>query len=81
MIWQGVVLCSGLLTFLCGSIEAMRRHTTRQARAVFALYADGALELVDTAAIDDARAKDVKFDDEVVTYLELSQPGAALTAS
>ncbi len=81
VIWQGVVQWSGLLTFLSGSIEAMRRYTTRQARAVFALYADGALEPVDTAAIDDARAKDVKFDDAMVTYLELREQATALAAN
>ena len=72
-IWHGMVQTSGILTFISGTIEAMRRHTTRQARMVFALYADGALEPEDTAAIDDARQKDAKFDAEVVTYLEISE--------
>ena len=79
-IWQGIVQTSGILLFISGSIEAMRRHTTRQARAVFALYADGALEPEDTAAIDDARQKDAKFDDEVLTYLEISEQVTAFTA-
>ena len=73
MIWHGMVQTSGILTFISGSIEVMRRHTTRQARAVFALYADGALEPEDTAAIDDAREKDEEFDADVVTYLEISE--------
>lgn len=73
VIWHGMVQTGGILTFISGSIEAMRRHTTGQARAVFALYADGALEQEDTAAIDDARAKDHKFDDHVLAYLEISE--------
>jgi hypothetical protein len=73
VIWHGMVQTSGILTFISGSIEVMRRHTTRQARAVFALYADGALEPEDTAAIDDAREKDEEFDADVVTYLEISE--------
>lgn len=72
-IWHGLVQTSGILTFISGSMEAMRRHATRQARMVFALYADGVLEPGDTKAIDDARQKDKKFDKDVVTYLEISE--------
>tara|TARA_R110002096_G_scaffold16264_29_gene55717 strand:+ start:373 stop:990 length:618 start_codon:yes stop_codon:yes gene_type:complete len=80
LIWHGIVQTSGILLFISGTLEAMRRHTTRQARAVFAMYADGALEQEDTAAIDDARAKDAKFDDEVLTYLEISEKVTAFAA-
>lgn len=72
-IWHGLVQPSGMLLFISGTIELMRRHTNQQARAVFALYADGALEPDDTAAIDDARQKDSKFDADVQAYLDISE--------
>lgn len=71
-IWHGVVQPSGLLAFLSGGMECIRRHTTAQARALFALYADGALAAEDAAAIDDARRKDAKFDAEVRAFQELA---------
>jgi len=80
VIWQGVLQTSGILLFISGSIEAMRRHTVQQARAVFALYADGALGPEDTAAIDDARAKDSKFEDDVKAYLQISDRVSAFAA-
>ncbi len=61
-ILQGFLQAGWMLTFMSGSMEAVRRHTTKQARAVFALYADGVLDPADAAAIDDARKKDPKFD-------------------
>lgn len=79
-VWQGVVQTSGILVFISGSIEIMRRHSTHQARAVFALYADGALDAEDTEAIDDARQKDEKFDEDVETYLEVSDRVRAFAA-
>jgi hypothetical protein len=50
-----------------GGMELVRRHTAKQARALFALCADGALAADDAAAIDDARRKDATFDAEVRT--------------
>ena len=71
--YYGVLQTAGILAFISGSIEAMRRHSTRRARAVFALYADGVLEREDTHAIDDTRAKDKRFDADVRAYLHISQ--------
>ncbi|MCA8976980.1 MAG: hypothetical protein KDC98_19810, partial [Planctomycetes bacterium] len=71
VVWQGLVQTSAILGFIAGVIEASRRHSTRQAKAVFALYADGVLAAEDAAAIDDARQKDAKFDAEVRAWLEL----------
>ena len=71
-IWNGVVQPSGMLTFLAGVFEVVRRHTTRQARAVFALYADGALDPADAAAIDAARTQDPRFDAAVREWLDVS---------
>jgi len=79
-VWHGLVQTGGILAFIGGSMEAMRRHSTHQARAVFALYADGALDNEDTEAIDDARQKDAKFDAEVEAYLEVSDRVRAFTA-
>lgn len=80
-IWQGVVQTSGILAFISGTLEATRRHSVRQARAVFALYADGLLDAADTAAIDDARAKDPRFDADLRRYLEVGEQVRAFTAS
>lgn len=71
-IWHGVVQTSAILAFVAGTIEAARRHTTRQARAVFALYADGLLAADEAAAIDDARRKDAAFDAAVRAWSALS---------
>lgn len=60
--WFGFLQTSAVLAFVSGATEAARRHTARQARAVFALYADGLLDPAEAAAIDDARAKDPAFD-------------------
>ena len=68
-----VIQLSGIMAFLAGTIEAIRRHSTRRARAVFALYADGLLEPHDTAAIDATRAQDPTFDADVRAYLQISQ--------
>ncbi|MEM7203945.1 MAG: hypothetical protein AAF628_27035 [Planctomycetota bacterium] len=78
LVWHGIVQFSAILAFVGGSIEVARRHNTRQARAVFALYADGALDAEDTAAIDDARAKSSKFDADVRGYLAMSERVRAL---
>ena len=72
-IWFGVVQPMGILSFISGVQEAIRRHSTQQARAVFALYADGVLEPEDTAAIEDARQKDPEFDADVLAYLQISK--------
>lgn len=79
-VWHGLVQTGGILAFIGGSMEAMRRHSTHQARAVFALYADGALDEEDTEAIDDARQKNARFDAEVEAYLEVSDRVRALAA-
>lgn len=71
-ILQGFLQTGWMLAFMAGTFEAVRRHTTRQARAVFALYADGVLDPADAAAIDDARAKDPKFDAAVREYQQLA---------
>lgn len=78
-IWHGVVQTSGMLTFLAGSMELIRRHTTKQARALFGLYADGALAADDAAAIDDARRKDAAFDAEVRAFQEVGEQVRRLT--
>jgi hypothetical protein len=72
-IWHGIVQTGGMLAFLSGVMEAVRRHTTQQARALFALYADGALAPSDAAAIDDAIAKDPKFAEELRAYQAISE--------
>lgn len=72
VIWHGVVQSSAILVFAGGAIEAARRHTARQARAVFALYADGLLDGDDAAAIDHARARDPGFDAALRAWSQLS---------
>jgi hypothetical protein len=47
---------------------------------LFALYADGALDPADTAAIEDARRKDPKFDAEIRAFQALGARIEALTA-
>lgn len=69
----GLIQLGAIMSFISGTIEAMRRHSTRRARAVFALYADGMLERRDTEAIDDTRSKDARFDADVRAYLHISQ--------
>ncbi|MEZ6036003.1 MAG: hypothetical protein R3F29_00895 [Planctomycetota bacterium] len=71
--WAALMQTGGILAFISGSQEAMRRHTARQAHATFALYADGALDPDDRAAIDDARQKDAKFDQELREWLAISE--------
>jgi hypothetical protein len=71
-ILSGFLQTGWLLAFLSGSFEAVRRHTTKQARAVFALYADGLLEESDAEAIDDARRKDPAFDAAVQDYQQVA---------
>lgn len=65
---QGLVLSGGMLALIAGIMEVVRRHTTRQAKMLFALYADGLLGGEDTAAIDAARARQPKFDAAVRAY-------------
>jgi hypothetical protein len=71
VIWHGLVQTGGMLAFVSGTIEVMQRHTRRKAHALFALYSDGALDPDDTAAIDDARAKDPEFDAEVCAWQQV----------
>ena len=71
---------SAILAFVAGTVEATRRHATRRARAVFALYADGALDAEDTAAIDDARRRDERFDRDVREYLAIDGEVRALVS-
>jgi len=78
-IWHGLVQTGGMLAFMSGAMELMRRHTTKQARALFALYADGALDAADAAAIDDARSKDAKFDAEVRNFQAVGEQLRRLT--
>jgi hypothetical protein len=72
-IWQGVVQPAGMIAFLSGGMELIRRHTTRQARTLFVLYVDGTLAAEDRAAIDDARAKDPAFDAEVHAWQRVGE--------
>lgn len=65
---QGFLQTGAILAIASGSMEAARRHTARQARTVFALYADGLLDADATAAIDDARAKDPAFAKALAEY-------------
>jgi hypothetical protein len=60
--WRGGVQVGGIMAFIAGTMEAIRRHMHRQAVAVFTLYAEGVLAADDAAAIDDARTTDPKFD-------------------
>ncbi|HEX5054784.1 MAG TPA: hypothetical protein VFZ65_23610 [Planctomycetota bacterium] len=78
-IWHGLVQTGAMLAFCSGTIEAVRRHGHRRARAVFSLYADGALDAADAAAIDDARAKDARFDAEVLEFQRVSEALRDLT--
>ena len=80
-IWHGVVQTSAILAFVSGASEAARRHSTRRARAVFALYADGLLDPEDAAAIDDARAKDPAFDTDLTRYVEVGEQVRAFASS
>ena len=69
---HGFLQTGAVLAFTSGCQEASRRHSTRLARSVFALYADGVLDPADAAAIDDARSKDPKFDAAVREYQQLA---------
>ncbi len=73
VVWQPFLHVGGMLAFMSGGMELIRRHTTRQARALFAVYSDHTLEPADAAAIDDARRKDAKFDAEVRAFQELGE--------
>lgn len=66
----GLLQTSGMLAFLGGTLEAARRHTTRQARDVFACYAAGSLDPANTAAIDEARRLDEAFDAGLREHLD-----------
>ena len=79
VVWHGLVQTGGILAFCSGTIEVIRRHTKKQARALFALYADGALEPDDAAAIDDARRKDAGFDADVRAFQALGERVRELT--
>lgn len=79
--WRGFLQTGAMLAFVSGSMEAMRRHTTRQARTVFALYADGLLDAADTAAIDDARRKNPTFDGEVTAFQSIAAKVAQMTGA
>ncbi|MBL8730989.1 MAG: hypothetical protein JNN13_01295 [Planctomycetes bacterium] len=78
-VWQPFLHVGGMLAFMSGSMELIRRHTAKQARALFALYADGALAADDAAAIDDARRKDAAFDAEVQAFQALGERLRQLT--
>lgn len=69
--WQGLLHPGGMLALMSGGMECIRRHTTTRARALFALYADGALDAADMAAIDGARQQDAKFDAEVRAWQQV----------
>ena len=69
--WHGGVQTGGMLAFMSGTTEAIRRHLHRLASAIFTLYAEGVLDPVDAAAIDDARAKNPDFDAAVRRHQEL----------
>lgn len=77
--WFSLVQIGGMFAFLSGSLEMIRRDTTKRARALFALYADGALSPEDAAAIDDARAKNPRFDAAVREFQALSDRVRRLT--
>ncbi|MCU0862418.1 MAG: hypothetical protein MUC36_01380 [Planctomycetes bacterium] len=79
-VWQPFVHVGGMLAFLSGGMELIRRHTAKQAHALFALYADGALSEEDAAAIDDARRKDAAFDAEVRAFQALGERVRQLTS-
>jgi hypothetical protein len=71
--WQPFLQTGGILAFCSGGAELIRRHTTKQARALFALYADGALEPADANAIGEAIAKDPAFAEELRAYRAISE--------
>lgn len=73
VVWQPFLHVGGMLAFMSGAMELARRHTTKQARALFGLYVDGTLAAEDAAAIDDARRKDAKFDAEVKAWQEVGE--------
>lgn len=79
-IWHGMVQTGGILAFTSGSFEVIRRHTTHRTRILFALYADGALDPADTAAIDAARRQDPRFDAAVRDYQAVAARVARLGA-
>jgi hypothetical protein len=70
-LWQGLLQTGSMLALMSGGMEAIRRHTHRQAQVVFALYADGTLDPVDATAIDDLRRRDARFDTAVRAWQEL----------
>ena len=61
-----------LLATIVGFLGALNRHLHRQAAAVFAVYAEGALDPADARAIDAARAADPAFDAAVRDYLRIN---------
>jgi hypothetical protein len=72
LVW-GFLQTGGILAFVSGVTEAMRRHTVQQARALFALYADGVLAPDDAAAIEVARQRDPQFDAAVRGFQQVAQ--------
>jgi hypothetical protein len=79
-VWQPFLQVGGMLALMSGGTELIRRHTVKLARALFALYADGALSEEDAAAIDDARRKDAAFDAEVRAFQALGERVRRLTS-
>lgn len=77
---HGLLQPAAIVTTLAGMLEWERRHNLAAARALFALYADGALAADDAAAIDDARAKVPAFDAEVRAWRTLQGRMDALLA-
>lgn len=76
----GLLQPAAIVTTIAGLLELERRHSLAAARALFALYADGALTPDDAAAIDDARAKVPAFDAEVRAWRALQAKMDALMA-
>jgi hypothetical protein len=62
----------GIVAAIAGGIGLVRRHLHRQAIAVFALYAEGALDPADARAIDAARAMDPAFDAAVLEHQRIT---------
>jgi hypothetical protein len=79
-VWQPFLQGGGMLASMSGGMELIRRHSVKLARALFALYADGALVAEDAAAIDDARRKDAAFDAEVRAFQALGERVRRLTS-
>jgi hypothetical protein len=67
-----LVVDAAVVAATASGLEAVRRRLHQQAVAVFAVYAEGALDPADARAIDAERASDPAFDQALREYVRIN---------